>query len=70
MWKILTLKHCALSSAKSFLQRNSKLKKTVLMKQKHGYLIHILSDKAFKGTVVNLAMTSLHVGSHEITFRN
>ena len=39
-----------------------------LKKQKHGYLIHRGPDKAFKGTVVNRAYTSLHGGSHEITF--
>ena len=32
-------------------------------KQKHGYLIHTLSDKVFKGTVVNRALPSLDVGS-------
>ena len=31
-----------------------------LKKQKHGYLIHTWSDKAFNGTVVNRAMSSVH----------
>ena len=31
------------------------------------YLIHSLSDKSFKGTVVNLAVSSLHRGSLEQT---
>ena len=37
-------------------------------KRKYGYVIHTWSDKAFKGTVVNQALTSLHTGSLEITF--
>ena len=39
-----------------------------LKKLKHGDLIHTWSDKAFKGTVVNRALTSLHGESLEITF--
>ena len=44
-----------------------------LKNQKHWYLIHNWSDKAFKGTVVNRALVSLHChickvgGSLEIT---
>ena len=38
-----------------------------LNKQKDGYLIHTWSVKAFKGTVVNQALPSLHGGSLEIT---
>ena len=38
-----------------------------LKKQKHGYLFNTRSDKAFKGTVVNKALPSLHGGSLEIT---
>ena len=30
-------------------------------------MTHAWSDKAFKGTVVNQALPSLHEGSHEIT---
>ena len=37
-----------------------------LKKQKHSYLIHTWSVKAFKGTVVNQALPSLHGGSLEI----
>ena len=33
----------------------------------HWYLIHSWSDKAFRCTVVNRALTSLHEGSLEIT---
>ena len=36
-------------------------------KQKYGYLIYTLSEKYFKGTVVNLALASLYRGSLEIT---
>ena len=35
------------------------MKLNSLKKQKHKYLIHIWSDKAFKGTVVNRALLSL-----------
>ena len=38
-----------------------------LKKQKHSYLIQTGSDKAFKGSVVNLALPSLHGGSVKIT---
>jgi len=37
-----------------------------LKKQNHWYLIRTWSDKAFKGTVVNRALTSLHGGLLEI----
>ena len=37
-----------------------------LKKQKHGYLIHTWSDKAFMGTAVKQALPSLHGGSVEI----
>ena len=37
-------------------------------KQKHWYLIHTWSDKAFKGTVLNRTLPSLHGGSLEIMF--
>ena len=37
------------------------------MKQKHGFIILIWSDKAFKGTAVNRALQSLHGGSLELT---
>ena len=47
---------------KSLLQRNRKLKKL-----KHQCLINTQLDKAFKGTVVNRALPSLHGGSLEIT---
>ena len=35
---------------------------------KHWYLIHTLSDKAFKGTVVNWALPSLHGNKTNIPF--
>ena len=38
-----------------------------LKKQKHSYLNHTWLEKAFKGTVVNRAVQSLHVGSLEVT---
>ena len=43
------------------------MEKNSLKKQKKLYLIHSLSDKAFKGTVVNRALPSLHGGLLEIT---
>ena len=33
---------------------------------KYGYLLHTWSEEAFKGTVVNQTLTSLHGGSIEI----
>ena len=41
---------------------NPQMKINSLKKQKHRYLIHTLSDKAFKGTVVNRTLRSLHEG--------
>ena len=38
-----------------------------LKEQKHGDLINTWSDRAFKGTVVNPALPSLHGGLLEIT---
>ena len=38
-----------------------------LKKQKHGYLMHTWSDKAYKGTIVNQALSYFHGGSLEIT---
>jgi len=38
-----------------------------LKKQKHGYLIHSLSDNDIKGIVVNRALPYLHEGLLEIT---
>ena len=43
------------------------MKVNSLNKQKLGYLIHIWLDKAFKGNVVNRALTALHVSSLYIT---
>ena len=40
-----------------------------LMKQKHRYLTHTLSDKGFKGTLVNRALHPLHGGPFEITLK-
>ena len=41
------------------------MKRNSLKKQKHGYLIHTLSDKVFKGNLVNRALPSLLGGSLE-----
>ena len=43
------------------------MKMISLKKQKHGYLVHTWSDKAFMGTVVNRTLSSLHGVSLEIT---
>ena len=41
------------------------------MKKKHKFIIQTTwSDKTFKGTVVNWALSSLHVGSLETTLVN
>jgi len=42
------------------------MKMKSLKKQKHAYLIHTWSDKAFKGRVVHRALPSLHGWSLEI----
>ena len=38
-----------------------------LKKQTHNYLIHTWTDNAFKGSIVNRALTSLHWRSLEVT---
>ena len=45
---------------KLLLQKNQKRKINSLNKQKHAYLIHNCLHEAFKGTVVNRALSSLH----------
>ena len=45
----------------------SQMKINSLKEQKDWYLIHTWSDKAFKGTIVNQTLSSLHGGSLEIT---
>ena len=52
--------------ASPFCIETAKEKKS-LKKQKHGYLIQNLTDKAFKGTVVNRALTFMHKGLFEST---
>ena len=54
--------------ASLFRRESENEKKNNLIKPKHGYLIHTWSDKAFKSSVVNLALSSLHKRSLEITF--
>ena len=39
---------------------NPQMKIKSLKKQKHGYLIHMSSYKAIKGTIVNRELPSLH----------
>ena len=41
---------------------NPQMKLNRLKKQNHGYSIHTWSDKAFKGTLVNGALSSLYEG--------
>ena len=60
----LIRKKCAI-----YFCKNPQMKINILKEQKHGYLIHTWIRKAFKGTVVNRALPSLHRGSHEITFK-
>ena len=38
--------------------------------QNHAYLIHTWSDKALKGTVVNIAFLSLHRGALEMRLQS
>ena len=52
--------------ASPFRRESENEKKKKLIKPKH--LIHTWSDKAFKSSVVNLALSSLHKRSLEITF--
>ena len=40
------------------------MKIIILKKQKHCYPLYTLSEKAFKGTVVNPALPSLHRGNY------
>ena len=42
-------------------------KETLSNLEKRQYLLHYGSDKGFKGTAVNLSLSSLHGGSLEIT---
>ena len=71
-----SLEKCCFSKTPLFLRNKNaevtfpekpQTKKNSLKKQKHGYLFHTWSDKAFKGTVVNRTLPSLHGGSLEIT---
>ena len=59
---VLINKECA-----SHFRREPTNEINSLKKQKHWYLIHTWSEKAVKGTVVNLTLPSLHGGSFEIT---
>ena len=55
-------------NAQTTFTENPQIKRNTFQKQKHCYLkIHILSDNAFKGTVVNQASSYLNAGSLEIT---
>ena len=49
-------------NAQVTLAEKPQMKINSLKKQKHRYLIHTWSDKASKGTVVNLALPFLHGG--------
>ena len=51
----------SISSYKLEMRKQMKIKS--LKKQKHWYLIYTWADKAFKDTVVNWALPSLHGGS-------
>ena len=44
--------------------RETENEKKQFKETKHGYLIHIYSDHAFKGTVLNRALSSLHGEGH------
>ena len=51
----------------SYFTEKPQIKIICLKKQKHGYLNHTLSDKAFRSTLVNRALPSLHGWSLKIT---
>ena len=59
-FSIISLLKCASHFFKETTNENS-------LNTKHGYLIHTWSDKAFKGTIVNQALSSLNWGSLKIT---
>ena len=52
----------------SHFPKEPQIKINNVKKQKHGYLIHTWSDKAFEGSVVNRALSSFLGGSLEYTF--
>ena len=74
IWKVIISVSFSITSYKqevrnTLSQRNCKWKQTFKNKnKKHWYLINTWSDKDFKGTVVNRALSSLHWGSLEITW--
>ena len=53
-------------NAQVILAEKLQMKIKSFQKQKHGYLIYFLSDKAFKSTVVNLQSHYLSGGSLKI----
>ena len=64
MWKIPSFFESIISP---LFAEKPQVKINCLNKLKHGYLIHIWLDKAFKGSDVNRALPSLHGGSLEFT---
>jgi len=59
--------HCfLLRNAQVTFAEKPQMKRTILRKQNHEYLIHTWSDKASEGTVVNKALPSLQGRSLEI----
>ena len=62
MLKILS----KLNILKGIFEEKMQRKINSLKNEKQWYLIHTLSDKAFKGTVVNQTLPSLHGGSFGI----
>ena len=59
---------CSLSFSIVFLlKRKPQMKMTRLKRHTHWYLIYTWADKDFNGTIVNRALSSLHVWSLKIT---
>jgi len=56
------------SETRNTFAEKPEMKINSLKKQKHGYLIHTWSDKAFKNTNVNWELGCLRGGSFEIMF--
>ena len=72
-WTVINSKHFyiffwSIKTRRLLLQKNSQMKLNSFQIQKHWYLIHTWSHKAFKGTIENLTFNSFREGSLEITF--
>ena len=69
VWKCLFLIIPVWFHAQVTFVENPEWKINSFQNYKHSHLIHTWSGKAFKGTIVNRALPSLHDGSLEIIYR-